>query len=294
MDELFNQFLEEKRYLNGVSKKTLVWYTYSYKQYKRVLNGTDDPESTFARYGLPTKHTLIQFVIGMRKSGLSEAGMNDYIRGFNVFLTWLFENEHTPTHLKVKKVKEEQTIIETFTDKQLEAIIDFKPKNDFELRLHTLLLAAIDTGCRIEELLTLTRDNVNLDSLVIKVTGKGKKERIVPISIELKKAFFKLLRKHKSDLVFCTHKGNPLGYRNMLRDFKLLGEKLGIKGVRVSFHTLRHTFAVNYVRQGGNVLYLQKAMGHTDLSMTKRYVNLQTEDLKKMHLQTSQLSRLKS
>jgi integrase/recombinase XerD len=80
----------------------------------------------------------------------------------------------------------------------------------------------------------------------------------------------------------------------MLRDFKLLGEKWGIRGVRVSFHTLRHTFDVNYVRQGGNVLYLQKAMGHTDLSMTKRYVNLQTEDLKKMHLQTSQLARLKS
>jgi site-specific recombinase XerD len=94
--------------------------------------------------------------------------------------------------------------------------------------------------------------------------------------------------------VFCTQRGHMLGYRNMLRGFKLLAERLGINGVRVSFHTLKHTFAVNYVRHGGNVLYLQRALGHTDLSMTKRYVNLQTEDLKKMHLQTSQLSRLKN
>ena len=195
MDKLFDDFLNEKRYLNGVSKKPLVWYTYSFRQYKKHCT---EP---------PAKQTLNQFVIGMRKRGLSTAAINDYIRGINVFLSWLFENGHIPEHLKVKKVKEEQTIIETFTDKQLEAIVDFKPKNDFDLRLHTLLLAAIDTGCRVEELLTLTRDNVDLDSLVIKVTGKGKKERIVPISIELKKAFFKLLRKHKSELVFCAHRG---------------------------------------------------------------------------------------
>jgi integrase/recombinase XerD len=82
-------------------------------------------------------------------------------------------------------------------------------------------------------------------------------------------------------------------YRNLLRDFKNLAHQLGISGVRVSFHTLRHTFAVNYVRQGGNIFYLQRAMGHTDLSMTRRYVNLQTEDLQKAHMKLSTLSRLK-
>jgi integrase/recombinase XerD len=282
MEALFNRFLEEKRYLSGVSKKTLTWYIYSFRQYKKFSTE------------LPTKQTLNQFVIEMRKSGLSTSGMNDYIRGFNVFLTWLFENEHTPTHLKIKRMKEEQTVIETFSDPQLEAIIGYKPKNDFELRLHTLLLTAIDTGCRIEELLTLTRQNIDFDSLVIKVTGKGKKERIVPISIELRKAFFKLLRTHQFELVFCTQRGHSLGYRNMLRDFKELGKKLGIKGVRVSFHTLRHTFAYNYVRHGGNVLYLQRAMGHTDLAMTKRYVNLQTEDLQRSHAKLSTLARLRN
>jgi site-specific recombinase XerD len=105
---------------------------------------------------------------------------------------------------------------------------------------------------------------------------------------------FKYLKKHEPELVFCTKRGKPLIYRNMLRNFKELGERLGISGVRVSFHTLRHTFAYNYVKHGGNVLYLQRALGHTDLSMTKRYVNLQTEDLKVMHQRVSQLSRLRS
>jgi integrase/recombinase XerD len=150
----------------------------------------------------------------MRKNGLSSAGMNDYIRGFNVFLAWLHENEHIE-QLKIKRVKQEEAIIETFTDKQLESIITWKPKDYFGLRLHVLLLTAIDTGCRIEELLTLTRQNVDFDSLVLKVTGKGKKERIVPFSIELRKSLFKLLKRHNFDLVFCTQQGHLLGYRNI-------------------------------------------------------------------------------
>jgi integrase/recombinase XerD len=284
MDKLFEDFLNEKRYLQGVSKKTLEWYTYSYKQYKRVLNGSSET--------LPTKQTLIQFVMGMRKNGLSTAGMNDYIRGINVFLGWLHENEHI-SQLKIKRVKQEETVITTFTDNQLEAIINWKPKDYFELRLHTLLLTAIDTGCRIEELLTLTRQNVDFDSLVLKVTGKGKKERIVPFSLELRKRLFKLLKRHEFELVFCTREGHLLGYRNMLRGFKVLAKRLGITGVRISFHTLRHTFAINFVRHGGNVLYLQRMLGHTDLSMTRRYVELQTEDLKLSHQRLSTLARLR-
>ena len=62
--------------------------------------------------------------------------------------------------------------------------------------------------------MTLKRQNVDFDSLVIKVTGKGRKERIVTISIELRKAFFRLFRKFDFDLVFCTQRGNPLSYRN--------------------------------------------------------------------------------
>jgi integrase/recombinase XerD len=281
MDKLFELFLREKQYLSGVSKRTLIWYIYSFKKYQKHFTE------------LPSKPILNQFVTEMRKSGISACTMNDYIRGVNVFLAWLYENEYIPKALKIKRVKEEQTIIETFTDKQLEAFISYKPKGPTELRLHTMVLFLIDTGCRIEEAITLIRESMDLDSLAVKVRGKGSKERVVPISLELRKSLFRFLKTHGFDLVFCTRDGKPLMYRNLLRDFKNLAHQLGISGVRVSFHTLRHTFAVNYVRQGGNIFYLQRAMGHTDLSMTRRYVNLQTEDLQKAHMKLSTLSRLK-
>ena len=78
--------------------------------------------------------------------------------------------------------------------------------------------------------------------------------------------------------------------RNLLRDLKHLGRDLGIAGVRFSFHTLRHTFAVNYIRKGGDVFRLQRILGHSTLEMTRRYVNLQTEDLQAVHNKLSLLS----
>jgi integrase/recombinase XerD len=100
------------------------------------------------------------------------------------------------------------------------------------------------------------------------------------MSIELRKLLFRYLSQHQFDRVFCTGGGTEPDQRYLLRDFKLVCSRLGITGVRTSFHTLRHTFAVEYLKAGGNVLYLQRILGHTTLEMTNRYVrSLGIEDL---------------
>ena len=103
----------------------------------------------------------------------------------------------------------------------------------------------IDTGCRIDEGRTLKWDAVDFDNLIIKVVGKGNKERIVPMSVELRKILYKLLQRNEFQFVFATKHGGRLSYFNTLRDFKALCEKLGINGVRCSWHTLRHGYALN-------------------------------------------------
>lgn len=125
-----------------------------------------------------------------------------------------------------------------------------------------MLLLLIDTGVRVEEALTLKKSEVDLNSLVFKVLGRRGKERIVPFSLELRKVLYRFITSHKHELIFPTKQGAQLSYRNVLRDFKILGDKLGITGVRVSPHTLRHPFAYNYIKHGGNVLYLQRIPGH--------------------------------
>jgi integrase/recombinase XerD len=280
MKELFEQFVREKIYLQNVSPKTVSYYRDSWKAYQRYTGGE-----------LLTKALLAEFVIKMREAGVKPVSCNTFISGVNVFLGWLHENNHLEK-LTIKKLRVEQPVMKTLDEAAIKGIFSFKPHSFGEHRLYALLCFLLDTGARIEESLTLTRDRVDLDNLLVTLRGKGSKERIIPISVEYRKILFKYLRKHTFNIVFCTRDGGKVSYHNLLRDYKKMCEKAGIKK-EGSFHRLRHTFATNYVRSGGNVLYLSRVLGHTTLQMTKRYVGTETEALSEVQAKTSLLSRLR-
>jgi integrase/recombinase XerD len=279
---LFDTFLRHRKYVDNYSENTIATYVQAMRTWRRVLGERE-----------LDKQSIKDFVIKMREGNISPASCNVYIKAFNGYLNWLFENEYIPEPLHIKHLKVEKKIIKPFSDSHLKAIISFKPSNFCEQRLHTLLLLLIDCGARIDEALSLKREDVDFDSLLIKVSGKGKKQRFIPFSIELRKVLFKFLSKHKFDLVFCTRNGTKYSYGNCWRDFRILADKLNLEGVRVSPHSLRHTFARNYLREGGNVFYLSKALGHSNIQTTKLYIEVETEDLQETHLKTSILSRLR-
>lgn len=154
-------------------------------------------------------------------------------------------------------------------------------------------MTLIDSGIRIDEALTLTREDVNFYDMVIKVKGKGKRERIVPFSLELRKTLWKFSRTHPHELMFSTQAGHKLSYHNMLRELKMLARELRIVNSRISYHQFRYKFALNYIRQEGDVFRLQRVLGHSSIVTTQGYVRLQTEDLKAAQMKTSLLNKLK-
>jgi integrase/recombinase XerD len=291
LGELFELFVREKTYLVGVTPKTLAWYKDSWSAFKRMV-GTPEGIDRFV---------LNDFVIGLRKAEIKPRSCNTYICAINSFLTWLWENGHTGEKLRIKPLKVEQKVIQTYSDSQLKAFISWKPKTWGQWRLFATLYAVIDTGARIDEMLSLKRSQVNFDQLFITVRGKGQKERILPMSPELRKVLYRWMQKHDFQYVFPTHEGNKWQYRNSLRYLKVLGKRLGIEGVRVSWHTFRHTFGYNYAKTVARVtgdarngiFHLQRQLGHSSLQTTRIYVEIQPEDLKDLHIQTSILSRLK-
>ncbi|MDX6498987.1 MAG: integrase/recombinase XerD [Blastocatellia bacterium] len=276
---LFKQFLNEKRFLNNASHNTILFYEQSFKTFN-----LQEPVS---------KSQLNERVASLRENGKSAACCNAYIRGINPFLTWMLENGYITEPLRVKSLKTERRVMKTLTDAQVKAIVTFRPGTFYERRLHTMLCLAIDTGIRINEALTLKRGNLDLENLLVTVMGKGNKERVVPVSIECRKLLFKFLQAHESELVFSTREGYPLSYDNTRRDFNRLMQRLGIDGFDGSFHALRRFFARSYVRNGGNVFYLQKMLGHTTLTMSRKYVEVETKDLQDTHLRTSILGRIR-
>jgi len=283
MTSLFEQFLKERTYLKGSSPKTLEFYQASMRAYQKIIGSAT----------LPTKQDLNAFVTGMREKGMKPVTANTYIRGVNSFLTWLYENEHLNEHLKIKQLKCEQRVMKTFTSEQLRSIISFKPSRFTDLGTHTLVLLALDTGARINELLTLKREVVDFDNLLVRVIGKGNKERIIPISLELRKILWKFLQRNPFNLVFATRHGSKLMYNNVRRDYQRHLKLAGVEKCDQSFHSLRRAFAKAYVRNGGNLFYLQQCMGHSDLKTTRSYVQVDTEALQETHARTSILSKLR-
>lgn len=262
---LFNQFLQEKQYLQNVSKNTLRFYRAGFK----AFNLTEPI----------TQQQLNTRVIQLREKGMSTACLNAYIRSVSSFLRWLFENEYLQTKPVLKKMKCEEKPLGTFTDAQINTLLSYRATKKSESRLLALLSLLVDTGLRIDEALSLRRENVDLENLLIDVVkGKGGKYRRIPISAECRKVLFKHLRSHSHEIVFCNRFGSKRRY-----DFIGLLDKLGIQ-VDGSFHAFRRYFATYAIRHNVSVFLIQRQLGHSSLSMTNKYLKLETSDLSRAHI----------
>jgi integrase/recombinase XerD len=270
----------EKEYVCGLSKTTLKGYRVTWRTFDRLVK---EPEIT--------KGTFLRFVKEAKDFGLKTKSINTHISVLNSFLTWLSENGHKPENIRIKKLKAKRTIQPSYTDDELLKIARWKPGTWAQTRLKMIVLTLMDTGCRVDEILTLRRKCVDLDNMFIKVLGKGSKERIVPMSIVLRKYLYQFSKIHYFDLFFPSRTGNLLDYNNCLGDLKTMCFKLRIPCK--AFHGFRRTFARGFIKNGGDVFSLQHILGHTDINTTRIYVDLNPNELKKIHLKNSTLSRLK-
>lgn len=279
-DELFETFVTEKQYLERVTDRTLQSYREAWK--------------AFNKYGKAeiTSQGVKEFMIEMAKSEMEPGAANSFARSINPFLTWLYENKHTPIHLKIPMQTLEKRVRKTYTPEEMKRILSFKPVTFGEKQLIILIAFLIDTGARINEALTLERSNVDLDNQLITLYGKGRKQRRIPISPECRDRLARRMKKHRHSLVFSSQQGTKLRYDNLRPDLIDLLKKVGVEKSEDAFHAFRRYFAREYIRNGGNVFYLQKMLGHSTLDMSKRYMELDTDDLQQKHKTASPLANL--
>jgi site-specific recombinase XerD len=149
------------------------------------------------------------------------------------------------------------------------------------LRDKAFLALLFDTGLRAQEACDLTLENVHLAPVgsYIKVKGKGRKEREVGLgkgsALALSRYLSRARPESDLDVVFLTHdkqKMTPNGIDRMLYRLRNLAGRQHFDGVRVSAHTLRHSFAVHYLEQGGDLYKLSRLMGHESVTTTTRYL----------------------
>jgi integrase/recombinase XerC/integrase/recombinase XerD len=155
----------------------------------------------------------------------------------------------------------------------------------------------LDTGLRIGELINLKMEDIHMDEGYLKVLGKGKKERIVPIGNNAQKALQRYLFRFRPkpinpiiNNVFLSQSSKPLTENSMKLMFTRLAKRSGV--CRLHAHLCRHTFATRFLINGGDVFSLQQILGHSTLEMVRHYVNLASSHITIQHQKYSPLDRL--
>jgi site-specific recombinase XerD len=236
-----------------------------------------------------------------QQRGLSGHTINTYMRSIRAFWSWLVEEEIIVSNpfSKLKIPKPPKKVMSTFSEYQIESLLGVICGSAEGHRNMIVILTLLDTGLRVNELINLKMDNVWLEEGLIKVLGKGNKERLVPIGKQIRKLLWRYINQYrpepaqpKLDNLFLTQDGRPLTKNRVETIMKHYGQTAGLTGVRCSPHTLRHTFAINFLRNDGDVFSLQKILGHSSLEMTRRYCELANVDIKKAHAIASPVDNL--
>jgi integrase/recombinase XerD len=179
----------------------------------------------------------------------------------------------------------------SLTEDEVEALLAAPAVEDPRgLRDRAMLEVMYASGLRVSELVALTLAQVNLRQGVVRITGKGSKERLVPIGEEalgwlerhLVEARPQLLRGRASEALFPTGRGEAMTRQAFWHLIKRYARQAGI-GKPLSPHTLRHAFATHLLNHGADLRVVQMLLGHSDLSTTQIYTHVARERLKSLH-----------
>ena len=225
---------------------------------------------------------------GIRSS--TQARVHSSLKRFYQFLARMGRVEVDPT-LKLDPPKKPPRFPKTISEADVEALLA-RPDTatPLGLRDRAMLEVLYASGLRVSELVRLKIAEVSYDMGVVRVFGKGAKERLVPLGEEAidwlgrysKEGRPAILRKRASDYVFITGRGEPMTRQAFWHLIKKHAA-IAIPGKSLSPHTLRHAFATHLLNHGADLRVVQLLLGHADISTTQIYTHVARERLKKLH-----------
>lgn len=187
-----------------------------------------------------------------------------------------------------------QRLPKDLTEKQVETLLKTPGTEDpLELRDKAMLEVLYATGLRVSELVGLLNGDVSLRQGVVRVTGKGDKERLVPLGeeavywLERYLAYGRpwLINNGAVDILFPSRRGQKMTRQTFWHRIKHYALLAGIDSEALSPHVLRHAFATHLLNHGADLRVVQMLLGHSDLSTTQIYTHVATERLKQLHQQ---------
>jgi len=286
-DKLLDQFLDALWAERGLSRNTLQSYRYDLSQLAAHQREQDRDLCSAGR------QDLLGFLALQLRAGRSPRSLSRYLSGFRQFYRWLLREgrvREDPTAL-IESPKLGRGLPKALNEQQVSGLLEApKVTTPLGLRDRTMLELMYASGLRVSELVELELANVNLNQGVVRVLGKGGKERLVPLGEEaiawlqryLREARPQLMDGQTSPLMFVTARKKGMTRQAFWHAIRKHAQAAGISQP-VSPHMLRHSFATHLLNHGADLRVVQLLLGHSDLSTTQIYTHVAREGLKKLH-----------
>jgi len=246
-----------------------------------------------------TKDTVDDYILWLRENtDANDITINSYLRSVRAFLYFCMEDKYIPT-FKIQLIKAEKKIKETYTDDELVRLLEKPDVDNCSFSCYKTWVFEnylLGTGNRISTALDLHIGDINFQSgVIILRKTKNRKQQIIPLSAtlaEILQGYLQIRGGEADDYVFCNEYGGQASCRTYQQLVRRYNRKRGVE--KTSCHTFRHTFAKNWILNSGDMFRLQKILGHSDLTVTKEYVNMFGQDLQMDFEKFNPLDNLKN
>ena len=279
-EKYIDEFIDYLRFEKKYSENTI-------SSYKRDLNKMNlYLKKDFIKL---TKADIQKYIQNLSKNESSNT-ISRTISSLKSFYKFLEINKYTNTNplTTIISPKTARKLPKVLSEEEVNKLLDINLNNDFDYRNKAMLELMYSSGLRVSELINLTVNDVDLKNSLVRIFGKGSKERIVPLNDYATEALNnyilyhrpKLFKQKESNYLFLNNHGNQMTRQGFFKTLKKIAKEKGIKS-ELSPHTLRHSFATHLLKYGADLRSIQELLGHSDISTTQIYTHITNEMLEK-------------
>ena len=271
----------------GLSTNTLNSYKSDLEKY---FNWIESNSLEYKKLSRSDVLEYLAYLFGQKLEGKSVARNLSSLKAFHNYLILKDITKSNPCE-KIETPKFVKSIPSSLSENEVEKLLDAPDENTFiGIRDKTMIETLYSCGLRISELVDLEIIHVNLRQGVIRVLGKGQKERLVPMGqklINLIGIYFKKLEENKiknsSNFLFLSQRGKKITRQAFWHRIKIYATKAGLENNKISPHILRHAFATHLLNNGADLRVVQLLLGHSDLNTTQIYTEVAKRRLQNLH-----------
>ena len=273
-----NLYLQNCRQRN-LREGTINHYKQSYTQFYKYF----DPDMPLRLF---TEESYNEYVVYLRETLHNDVSINSYLRDLITTMHFLMDAEYVD-RFKMKSIKTDKSSVETYTDEELLLLLqkpNIKKCSFIEYQSWVMTNFLFSTGVRQRSLINIQIKDVDLEGCIIHVkVTKNRKPLLVPLNgtmVLILKEFLKHRQHHSADdYLFCNVFGQQLVKSTCYNMLYTYNKNRGVETTGI--HRYRHTFAKQWILNGGNVVSLSRRLGHSSLNITQNYINLLVSDVAK-------------